>query len=109
MLTDQIQTNMADDRLLLCVHGYDIRSRMKPSFVGEIFIVLKIFVGVLYFWDTLYIFSKGKMADFKTPKGFNRLHGISKYVKKHEIKTSCGFMRLHAISTDFEDFTRLHD
>ena len=42
MLIDQIQTNMAHDRLLLCVYGYDIRSGMKPSLVGEIFIVLKI-------------------------------------------------------------------
>ena len=42
MLIDQIETNMAHDRLLLCVYGYDIRSGMKPSLVGEIFIVLKI-------------------------------------------------------------------
>ncbi len=42
MLIDQIQINMAHDRLLLCSHGYDIRSGMKPSLGGEIFIVLKI-------------------------------------------------------------------
>jgi hypothetical protein len=50
-LIDQIQTIMAHDRLLLCVHGYDIRSEMKPSLVGEIFTVLKIKGGVLWFWD----------------------------------------------------------
>ena len=44
---DQIYINMVDDRLLLCVHGYDIRSRMKPSLAGEMFIVLKTWVGVL--------------------------------------------------------------
>ncbi len=42
MLIDEIQTNMAHARLLLCVHGYDISSGMKPSLAGEIFIVLKI-------------------------------------------------------------------
>ncbi len=41
-LINQIQTNMARGRLLLCVYGYDIRSRMKPSLVRKIFIVLKI-------------------------------------------------------------------
>ncbi len=40
MLTDQIETNMAHDRLLLCVHEYGMRSGMKPSLVGEIFVVL---------------------------------------------------------------------
>ncbi len=33
---------MAHDRLLLRVHGYNIRLGMKPSLVQEIFIVLKI-------------------------------------------------------------------
>jgi hypothetical protein len=32
-LINQIQTNMARGRLLLCVYGY----RMKPSLVGKIF------------------------------------------------------------------------
>ena len=39
---DQIQSNVTDDRLLLCAHTYDLRSEMKPSLVGEIFAVFKI-------------------------------------------------------------------
>jgi hypothetical protein len=45
MLIDRIQMNMVHDRLLLCVHAYDIRSGMKPSLVEEIFIVLKVLGG----------------------------------------------------------------
>jgi hypothetical protein len=44
---DQIQINIPHDRLSLYVYGYDIRSIMKPSLIGENFIVFKISEGVL--------------------------------------------------------------
>ena len=40
-LIDQIQTNITDDRVLLCVHRYDFRLEMKPSLIGEIFVIFK--------------------------------------------------------------------
>ena len=45
MLIDQIQTRIAHDILLLCVHVYGIRLVMKPILVGENFIIFKILSG----------------------------------------------------------------
>jgi hypothetical protein len=41
-LIDKIQNNIPHDRLILRAHGYGIRLLMKPSSIGESFIVFKI-------------------------------------------------------------------